>query len=84
METDKAYYIGTNSHSFRQGEPAEIIGVVTYYPDLMGEPRVCFHLRYGDGFEDYSPISDKQNYIILTADKIKNSYSVKERIDLTS
>lgn len=56
MKTEPCYYVGTHHYSFRPGKPALILGVVSVTPDGE-EPRPCFHVRYPDGVEDYSPIS---------------------------
>ncbi len=64
-QTSKAYYVGTHRHSFRPGEPAAILGIVWYTPREKERPaRACFHLRYADGKEDFSPMGDTANYTI--------------------
>jgi hypothetical protein len=57
MRTAKAYFTGTHRYSFRPNEIAEILGVVTCYPENY-PPRVCFHLLYSDGKEDYCPTEE--------------------------
>ena len=44
------YFVATHPGMFRCGIAAEIVGVVAV------NGRACFHLRYTDGAEDYSPI----------------------------
>lgn len=64
-QTSKAYYVGTHQYSFRTGEPAEILGVVWVTPEEKDRPpRACFHVRYEDGTEDLSLVSDTVNYTI--------------------
>lgn len=61
-----AYFIGKNRYSYRPDEPAEIIGVVFYTPDKE-EARVCYHVRYVDGMEDYNALADNENFEIVSA-----------------
>lgn len=79
-QTDKAYYVGTCSWTFRPGKLAEILGVVWFTPkEKERPPRACFHLRYADGKEDLSiPIADTANYIIQGPD-IQKRNPWKER-----
>lgn len=63
MRIEKAFYTGTNIHSFRQGEQAEILNIKMVTPDDL-TPRACFHIRYEDGVEDYVLIRDQENYNI--------------------
>jgi len=64
-----AYYVGTNERSFRAGEAAKILGVVTYAPS-GSDPRVCFRVQYADGRHDFCPVSDDANYQLLTEDDV--------------
>lgn len=75
MKTGKAFYVGTHHYSFRVGEPAEIIGVITCYPENH-DPTICFHVRYADGFEDWCPTSDVGNYELLQEKVVKSSFAV--------
>ena len=50
----------TNSHSFRSGEWADVVGVVMVKPEI-GEPRICYHLRFEDGTCDYTPTTEKHD-----------------------
>ena len=70
----EAYYIGTSVHSFRSGEPAKIIGVKTFYREDL-HPVVCFNIVYGDGKEDWCPVSDFDNYKLLADNEIRNGYT---------
>ena len=64
--TEKAYFVGTHPNSYRMGEAAEILGVVTFIPAAGKDlTRPCFHVRYLDGKEDYTPVSDRDNYKIV-------------------
>lgn len=68
------YYVGTHHYSYRSGEPARIVGVKTFYSN--GKPeRVCFHVVYADGKDDWCPVSDIQSYKLLTDKEVKVSYS---------
>ncbi len=75
METEKAYYTGIHRYSFRMGKAGEIIGVVLI--DVEGEMRPCYHIRYPDGAEDYSPIYDNsQNFRVEALEQIKSDESL--------
>ena len=49
------YFVATHPDMFRCGIAAEIVGVVAV------NGRACFHLRYTDGAEDYSPIVNEDS-----------------------
>lgn len=54
----KAYYVGLHRYQFQAGTPAEILGVVMV--TLEGKkPCPCYHLKFPDGREDYSPLIDE-------------------------
>ena len=72
MTRDNAYYIGTNLHSFRPNIPAEIVGVEWVSP-VEKESRLCYHIRWADSTEDWAPISDSENYKIITFQDILNN-----------
>lgn len=63
MNTQPAYYVGTNPNSFRSGEAAIIVGVVFAQPP-GGSWRPCYEVEYADGKRDFFPITDHANYII--------------------
>lgn len=74
MTKDKAYLVGTSIHSYRQGEPAAITGVVIVTPgptpNTQHQSRPCFSIRFSDGTVDYIAISDSDNYKIVTMNQI--------------
>lgn len=63
MTVEPAVFIGTHAYSYRRGEPAEILRVVIVTPDGLA-PRACYHVRFSDGVEDYTPISDHAHFEI--------------------
>lgn len=65
----KAYLVHTHRYGYRAGEPAEIMGVQIVTPGGC-PPRVCFCLRFDDGNEDVTPISDTQNFKIISEDDV--------------
>jgi hypothetical protein len=75
MKIGKSYYVGTNENSFRSSEPAEIISILTCYPE-KDIPRVCFEVKYADGKIDYCPVSDVENYKIFTENYIGLKYNI--------
>ena len=54
---------GTHHYSFRPGEWAVITGVRMNTPEGL-EPRAAFECKYEDGFIDYIPVCDADNYEI--------------------
>ena len=79
MNINKAYYVGTNTHSFKAGIPAEIVGVAWCEPMALN-PRLCYHIRYSDSTEDFVPVSDTSNYKIISFnDILKGSFPYAER-----
>lgn len=77
MKTNRAFYVGTHHYSFRNGEPAEILGVETCFPENH-EATICFHIIYHDGKEDWCPVSDVENYKLLREDQVIKAYKEKE------
>ncbi len=69
MKREKAFFVGTNKNSHRCGEPAEIIGVCFITPDGL-DRRLCYHVRWIDGTEDFMPEYDSINYKIIKASDI--------------
>lgn len=66
----KAFLVGTHMYSFRAGEPAEIIGVQFVIPTNQ-KPRPCYHVRFKDGKEDFTPISDSRTFKILSEEDVR-------------
>ncbi len=66
----KAFLVGTHMYSFRAGKPAEIIGVQFVTP-VNEEPRPCYHLRFEDGKEDFTPISDTLTFKIISEEDVR-------------
>ena len=64
MEREIVYLIDNSGHGFRCGIPAEIIGVEMITPNGL-LPRLCYHLKWSDGVEDFKPMN-KDSYKILT------------------
>ena len=60
-----AYLIGTHKYSFRYNEPAEIIGVKFVCPGENYAERLCYLIKYSDGFLDYVVVEDRKNYKIV-------------------
>ena len=73
MESTNLYYIGTHPYSFRSGEPAEIIAVGLYESDECKKVP-CFHIKFADGIEDWSPISDFGTYKVVPMDSVIQKY----------
>lgn len=61
------------SYSYKKGLPGEIVGVewvVPVLPPGMDTIRLCYHVRWSDGSEDWTPIEDKNSYEIISFDDI--------------
>jgi hypothetical protein len=69
MIIDKAYYVGTHRYSLNAGIPAEIIGVVLATPTGLDQ-RLCYHVRWSDGKEDWTPVHDTKAYEIISFNDI--------------
>ncbi len=65
---ERAYLVGTHSFSFRRDVPAEIIAVV-FFKCEDGTLKLCYHVRFQDGKEDYTAVCDSNNYKIITKDE---------------
>lgn len=52
----KVTYVGDVRASFQGDTPAEAIRLVWY--KLNDEYRLCLHLRYPDGREDFAPLKE--------------------------
>lgn len=73
---EDAYYVGTNAHSYRSLEPARIVGIKTVYTE--NRVSVCFHIVFADGKDDWCPVSDYENYKVLTDKEVELSYREKQ------
>lgn len=73
-KVEPCFIIGAHPFSFRAGQIAEILGVAMVTP-RGSEPRACFHIRFHDGIEDYTPVSDSLHYKLLGEPKEKSSDS---------
>lgn len=75
IKIEDAYYVGTHQYSFRSGEVARVVGLKTVYRDDF-PPRVCFHVIFADGKDDWCPVEDTENYKLLTAEEVKLEFSI--------
>lgn len=76
LRLEDAYYVGTSIHSYRYGEPARIVGIKTLY--VENRTAVCFHIVFADGKDDWCPVSDYENYKVLTDKEVELSYREKQ------
>lgn len=77
LKIETAYLKAVGRNTFRPGELAEILGVVTVTPP-SATPRVCFKLQYADGIIDYTPLSDIDLYEVICKGKERLSLTEKE------
>ena len=56
----RAYYVGLHRYCFQGNTPAEILGIVMVTPD-GDAARPCFHLKYPDGQEDFTPLVNEDH-----------------------
>lgn len=77
MIVKEVYLVGVHHYCFRAGEPARVVGVKMITPidnkgivDIPQEPRVCYHIKFEDGQEDYVAKSDVEagNWEFTTLD----------------
>jgi len=59
LKIEKVLITGVNHNTFRCGETAEVVGTVYVTPENH-ERRLCFVIRFEDGYEDYVPICDAE------------------------
>lgn len=67
MIVEEAYLVGVYRYSFRAGEPGKIIGVDIITTD-GGTLSPCYHIKWGDGIEDWTPIENGSHKIISFKD----------------
>lgn len=65
LTVEKAFLIGTHRDSFRRGEPAEIVGCRFVQPNKLAS-RLCYQVRFRDGFEDDVAVEDAANFEIVS------------------
>jgi hypothetical protein len=66
---DDAYYVGIHRNSFQAGIPAKIVGMKFITPEY-NEKRLCYHIKFSDGSEDWAPVKDKDHYKIISFEDI--------------
>ena len=71
MKKESVYLVGTHRYSFRAGEIAKIIGVKIVTPDNL-KPRLCYHVEYADGVQDFVQIYNNCDFEIITQNDIIN------------
>jgi len=57
----KVIYVGDARYSFQGDTPAEVVRIVWYHVrEKPGKKtwRLCCHLRYPDGSEDFAPLEE--------------------------
>ena len=73
MYKETVYLIDLSNDGFRCFEPAEIMGVNMVTPDGL-EPRLCYHLKWSDGVEDWKPLYEKQYKIVTFNDLLTGEF----------
>lgn len=73
MEREEVYLIDLSGAGFRCGKPARIIGVDMVTPNNL-KPRLCYHLKWQDGVEDWKPISEKRYKIVTFTELLDGDY----------
>lgn len=63
--TDKVFYVGTHHASFNAGVPGEVIGMVFVRPRPDLDRRLCYHVQWANGAEDYCVVEDKNTYELI-------------------
>jgi hypothetical protein len=73
IQRQKAFLVGTHNHSFRPGKPAEILGVevIAFIGCPEMEARPCYLVRFEDGERDYVPVSDANNFKIISEELVR-------------
>lgn len=60
MTIEDVYIIGVHPDIFRGKEPRRIIGMKMVTPEGLWT-RLCYHVRFEDGKEDYIPVIELEN-----------------------
>lgn len=66
-KVEKVFLVGSRLYSFCAGEPCEVTGVAFVTPEGL-EPRscYCYKIRTPGSEEDFVPISDSDNYKLIS------------------
>lgn len=67
----KAFLVGTHRYSFQSGKPAEIIGVLFVTPEGC-DARLCYHIRFENGQEDFVPVSESHHFEIISEEDVRS------------
>lgn len=70
MPESTAYLVGIHHYSFRAGIPARIVGVAFGTPEGCRR-RLCYKIKFRDGRVDSVPVSDHQNFRIISGDDVR-------------
>lgn len=73
MKREKVYLVDLSNNGFRCGKPAEIIGVDMVEPEGL-KPRLCYHLEWSDGVQDWKPIGESDYKIITFSELLIDDY----------
>lgn len=65
---EKAYLVETSNGAFRKGVPAEVLNLV-FFKREDRTLRLCYHVRFKDGKEDYTPVCDTDNHKVITKEE---------------
>ncbi len=57
MTLQSVKYVGDPRYPFQIDTPAEVLRIVWYSAENVSR-RLCLHLRYPDGREDFAPLSE--------------------------
>ena len=67
FKTEPVYIVAKNPGSFRVGEPAKVVDIVWLTPE-GGERRVCLHVLYSDGVEDFCVFDLMDMHLVSESD----------------
>ena len=68
MVKEDVYLVGIHRYLFRAGTPAKIMSVDMVIPEPGDKARLCYHIVFADGKEDWRPIGDTHDKIITFTD----------------
>ena len=60
LKKEDVFLIDRSEIGFRLGTVSQIVGIHMVSPDGF-PPRLCYHLRWSDGQEDWKPIDDPES-----------------------
>ena len=72
MKKEEVYLVNVTDSGYRHGTPARIVGVKMCTPEGL-KKRLCYHLKWSDGVEDFKPVGEVDYELLTFSDIIKQA-----------